>query len=301
MSEGSEAGPILGVIGGSGFYAMEGLQDDGPEAIRSVAVDTPFGAPSSEIHIGTLGKTKVAFLARHGPGHTLLPSEVPNRANLWALALLGVRMVVSVSATGSLQRDIAPGNFVLPDQLFDRTLGARPATFFGDGLAAHVNFEEPFCRRLRGSLESALNAIGARIHMKATLCVIEGPAFSSRAESLQYQSWGAGIIGMTTLPEAKLAREAGMCYATLACVTDYDTWLPEEGHVSVELVLRTLSANTETAKKAIARLAEALPDWATCDCCHSLRQAIITDLLRVPEARLRDLAPLLPRYGIDSA
>ncbi len=295
MSE-TDSVPVLGVIGGSGFYAMDGM-----EAVETVSLDTPFGAPSSEIHIGSLGETRVAFLSRHGRGHVLLPEEVPNRANLWALASLGVHVVVSVSAVGSLQRNIAPGEFVLPNQLFDRTRGSRPMTFFGGGIAAHVNFEEPFCATIRDGLQAALTDAGARVHTEATLVVIEGPAFSSRAESVQYQSWGAGIIGMTTLPEAKLAREAGMHYATLACVTDYDTWLPEEGHVSVELVLRTLQANTETAKRAIAGLAQALPDWQTCDCCHSLRQAIVTDLSLVPEQKLRDLAPLLPRYGVSGS
>jgi 5'-methylthioadenosine phosphorylase len=282
----------LAVIGGSGFYAMEGLS-----SVQTIEVETPFGSPSDAIHAGKLGDSTVAFLARHGKGHTLLPSEVPNRANLWALASLGARMVLSVSAVGSLQRHIAPGEFVLPDQLFDRTRGARPSTFFGDGIVAHVTLHDPFCGQLRSCVHQALATGDARVHGAGTLCVIEGPAFSTRAESLQYQSWGADIIGMTTLPEAKLAREAGMCYATLACVTDYDTWLPEKGHVSVELVLRTLQANAQAAKDAIARLAGMLPDWRTCDCCSSLSQAIVTDLAIVPAQRKRDLAPILERYG----
>jgi len=283
----------LGVIGGSGFYALDGLHD-----ARSVTIETPYGPPSSDVLMGRLGETDVAFITRHGPGHRLTPTEVPNRANVWALASLGVRQLLSVSAVGSLKREIEPLHFVVPDQLIDRLNAARPATFFGDGIVGHVAFDMPYCETLGAALHNATTSTSATVHKGGSLVVIEGPAFSTKAESVLYQSWGASIIGMTSLPEARLAREAGMCYACLACVTDYDTWHEEHGSVTVELVIRNLLRNVETAKRVVTNLAGALPDSANCDCCGSLSSAIITDLSIVPEETKRRLAPILARYDL---
>ncbi|HMO95445.1 MAG TPA: S-methyl-5'-thioadenosine phosphorylase, partial [Tepidiformaceae bacterium] len=209
----------LAVIGGSGFYEMPGLS-----GVEEVRIETPFGPPSDAIRIGTLDGLRVAFLARHGRGHTILPSELPQRANFWALKSIGVQRVLSVSAVGSLQEAIEPGHLVTPDQLIDRTRWPRPATFFGEGVVAHVAMADPFCPALRLATGHAARAAGAIVHSGGALVVIEGPAFGTRAESEVYRSWGAALVGMTALPEAKLAREAELCYATLACVTDYDCW-----------------------------------------------------------------------------
>jgi 5'-methylthioadenosine phosphorylase len=282
---------LFAVIGGSGFYALDGLSD-----LRRVQVKTPFGATSDYVHLGTLNGTRLAFIARHGSGHRLLPGEVPYRANVWALASLGVRMLVSVSAVGSLKPELEPRHFVIPDQVVDRTSSTRPGTFFGQGIAAHVSFDEPYCARLSASLAGAARLAGADVHEGGSMLTIEGPAFSSRAESVLYQSWGASVIGMTALPEAKLAREAGMCYACLTCVTDYDTWHPDHSSVSVELVLRNLTSNAAVAKRSVELLARALPDWQTCACCASLSQAIVTDLALVSEETKQRLAPILARY-----
>jgi 5'-methylthioadenosine phosphorylase len=281
----------LGIVGGSGFYEIEGLS-----ARRSVTVDTPFGATSSPLVLGELGGEKVAFISRHGPGHTLLPSEVPYRANLWAMASLGVRSLVSVNAVGSLQEQLEPLHFVIPDQLIDRTAGVRPATFFGGGIVAHISLDQPYCSRLSIALAAAAAGAGATVHRGGALVVIEGPAFSTRAESFLYKSWGAAIIGMTALPEAKLAREAGMCYACLACVTDYDTWHEEHGAVTVEVVVQNLRRNVSNARAALSHLTRALPDWRRCNCCDSLSSAIITNRDLVPQNVRDNLAPILSRY-----
>jgi 5'-methylthioadenosine phosphorylase len=280
----------LAVIGGSGFYTMDGLE--------RIDVETPFGATSDAIYVGQLAGTKIAFLSRHGVGHRLSPSEVPYRANVWALASLGVRMLVAVSAVGSLKHEIEPLHFVLPDQLIDRTNGRREPSFFGDGLVGHIAFEEPYCQMLSGALQRAAVRAGGSVHASGTLIVIEGPAFSTRAESLLYRSWGASIIGMTALPEAKLAREAGICYACLASVTDYDTWHPDHASVSVDLVLRNLIQNVDTARKVVANLAGDLPGWQSCRCCFGVAQAVVTDLAQAPEATKRRLGPILERHGL---
>jgi 5'-methylthioadenosine phosphorylase len=225
----------LAVIGGSGFYELEGL-----EAVEKLSVETPYGPPSDVIQIGRLGERRVAFIARHGTGHRLPPAEVPYRANVWALAQLGARRLVSVNAAGSLREEIEPLHFVVPDQLIDRTSGQRAATFFEGGIAGHISFDEPFCSDLSSQLAAATVSTGAVVHLGGDFLVIEGPAFSTRAESRLYRAWGASIIGMTALPEAKLAREAGICYASLACITDYDTWHPAHGTVSVELIIANL-------------------------------------------------------------
>ena len=283
----------LGVIGGSGFYDLEGL-----DHVERLHLHTPFGDPSDDVVLGRLGDTRIAFIARHGPGHRLSPSEVPNRANIFALATLGVRSVLSISAVGSLRYEIAPLHFVVPDQLIDRTNSARPATFFGDGIVAHVALDRPYCPTLSEALQRAAVSTGATSHAGGTLLIIEGPAFSTRAESFLYQSWGASIISMTALPEARLAREAGMCYACLACVTDYDTWHAEHASVTVEVVVQNLMRNVETAKRAVVALAPNVPDPGACDCCESLNHAIISDLDKVSADKKRELAPILGRYGV---
>lgn len=281
----------LAVIGGSGFYKMDGVGD-----AESVRVDTPFGATSGEIVLGTLEGVRTAFLPRHGGGHTLLPSEIPARANIWALAELGVEYVLSVSAVGSLKEEIAPMHMVVPDQIIDRTRDERPSTFFGRGIVAHIAFDHPFCPRLSSSLHDASAAAGVHTHREGTLVVIEGPAFSTRAESFLYRRWGADIIGMTALPEAKLAREAGMCYATLACVTDYDTWHAEHETVSVDMVIENLRRNVANAQRVVAATAGGLATvGGGCDCRGALAGSIITPMDLVPDETKRDLAPILAR------
>ncbi|MEX2246987.1 MAG: S-methyl-5'-thioadenosine phosphorylase [Dehalococcoidia bacterium] len=282
---------VLGVIGGSGFYAMEGF-----EQTDEIAVETPFGAPSDRIVLGALGGVRTAFLPRHGVGHRILPGEIPQRANIWALASLDVRCIVSVSAVGSLKEQLAPMHMVVPDQLIDRTNGGRPATFFGRGLVAHIAFEAPFCPQLSGTLYQCAAASGVTSHPGGTLVVIEGPAFSTRAESELYRRWGADVIGMTALPEAKLAREAGICYATLACVTDYDTWHETHEPVTAEMIVQNLRANVANAKRIVAAFAAALPAERRCDCASALRDAIVTPLHLAPDETKRDLAPILARY-----
>jgi 5'-methylthioadenosine phosphorylase len=277
------------VIGGSGFYEIDGLAD-----VEALAIDTPFGATSDRIVLGTLDGVRMAFLPRHGVGHRLLPAEIPQRANIWALASLGVQYITSVSAVGSLREQIVPLHMVVPSQLIDRTRGARPSTFFGRGIVAHIGFDAPFCPTLSATVSDAARASGVTTHRGGTLVVIEGPAFSTRAESELYRSWGADVIGMTTLPEAKLAREAGICYAVLACVTDYDTWRDGHATVSVEMVVANLRANVSHARGIVAETARTLPE-RTCACAHALSDAIITQVDLVPEETRRDLAPILDR------
>jgi len=277
------------VIGGSGFYEIDGLTD-----VDSVAIDTPFGATSDRIVLGTLDGVRMAFLPRHGVGHRILPGEIPQRANIWALATLGVEYIASVSAVGSLREQIVPLHMVVPDQLIDRTGGLRPSTFFGRGIVAHIGFDAPLCPALSTTLLDATRASDVKSHRDGTLVVIEGPAFSTRAESELYRSWGADIIGMTALPEAKLAREAGICYAMLACVTDYDTWRDGHANVSVEMVIENLRHNVANARGIVATAARALPE-RVCACASALSNAIITPMDHVPEATKRDLAPILDR------
>jgi 5'-methylthioadenosine phosphorylase len=281
----------IGVIGGSGLYQMEGLSQ-----VEEVTVATPFGPPSDTIVVGAIAGEPVAFLPRHGRGHHLSPSEVPSRANIYALKSLGVEHIISVSACGSLRDDLAPLDVVIPDQLFDRTKGVRPATFFGEGLVVHVSFADPFCPELSDVLHRAAQQAGVRVHRGGSLVVIEGPHFSTRAESRVYRQWGLDIIGMTALPEAKLAREAEICYATLAMVTDYDVWKIGEEPVSVELVVRNLFKNVATAqgiiRPAVRQIARARP----CPCATALRDAIITQRAVIPPAQRERLALLIGRY-----
>jgi 5'-methylthioadenosine phosphorylase len=285
----SETVPFA-VIGGTGFYEMEGMHE-----VEEVAVETPFGPPSDIIRVGTLGVSRVAFLARHGAGHRFLPSEIPQQANIWALAALGVRQLVAVSAVGSLKEEVAPGDMVLPDQLIDRTNGQRAATFFGRGVVAHVSLADPFCCTLNDRL--LRTAVSTKVHSGGTMVVIEGPAFSTRAESLRYRAWGASVIGMTASPEAKLAREAGMCYANLACVTDYDTWHVGQQSVSVDVVMQNLAAAVASAKEVIASLFEPNSSAAReCESCAAQRQALVTEPNAIPDDRRLELGPILKRY-----
>lgn len=282
--------PVMGVIGGSGVYELDEL-----ESIEHRTVDTPFGAPSSAIVLGDLRGRTIAFLARHGLGHTIAPAEINYRANIYALKSLGVERVLSISACGSLREDYAPGDVVVPDQLFDRTTG-RAASFFGQGLVVHVSVAEPFCAGLSAALGEGVSAAGGTLHRGGAFVTINGPRFSTRAESNTYRAWGMSIIGMTTSPEAFLAREAEMCYAVMAHVTDYDVWHTTEEPVTVERVVRTLNANARLAQTTIKALSEALPFERTCACGSALHDALITPLPHVPPELRRKLALLVERY-----
>lgn len=281
---------LIGIIGGTGLYRMEGLED-----AEEVAIETPFGSPSDVIVTGTLNGVGVAFLPRHGRGHRILPSELPARANIYALKSLGVRSVISVSAVGSLREEIRPLDMVVPDQLIDRTVG-RPRTFFGDGVAAHVGMAEPFCGGLRDALRLSGGRAGATVHDGGTLVVIEGPQFSTKAESHMYRSWGADIIGMTTLPEARLAMEAELCYAVLACSTDYDCWHESEEPVTVEMVVANLMRNTAVSKAILADVISADLADACCDCNSALENAIVTDRSAIPPEVRERLSLLIGKY-----
>jgi 5'-methylthioadenosine phosphorylase len=283
-------GSKIGIIGGSGLYEMDGLTD-----VREVTVETPFGAPSDAIVHGRLGAAELFFLPRHGRGHRLLPSELPFRANLWALKRLGVARVIAVGAVGSLREEIAPGHLVVPDQFIDRTF-ARPSTFFGDGIVAHVGFGDPVCPALCASLVAGARRLGATVHAGGTYVCMEGPQFSTRAESELYRSWGAAIVGMTNLQEAKLAREAELCFATLALATDYDCWRQGHDEVAIEEVLAVMRANVAMAKQVIHDIVPALPTVPDCGCGRALEHAIITDRARIPARVKRDLAPIIGRY-----
>jgi 5'-methylthioadenosine phosphorylase len=285
-----ESKPVLGVIGGSGLYAMQGL-----ESVETRELETPFGIPSSPIILGDLNGKRIAFIARHGQGHLLSPSEVNYRANIYALKMLGVERVLSVSACGSLREDYAPGEIVVPEQLFDHTRN-RKRTFFEDGIVAHVSVADPFCSDLSHRIAESVEQAGGTVHRGGTFITIEGPRFSTRAESNTYRAWNMSIIGMTTSPEAFLAREAELCYGVMAHVTDYDVWHVSEEPVSVEMVIRTLQANTELAQQAIANLVSALPAERTCECGSALEFAIITQPDRVSKATRERLALLVGRY-----
>lgn len=281
----------IAIIGGSGLYKMDGLSD-----VEEVAIQTPFGAPSGTIAIGTLAGERVAFLPRHGQGHRLSPSEVPSRANIYALKSLGVERIISISACGSLREDIAPLDVVIPDQLFDRTKGIRPASFFGEGLVAHISFADPFCPELSKVLYDSAQEAKAKVHMGGTYVVMEGPQFSTKAESRIYRQWGLDIIGMTALPEAKLAREAEICYATLAMVTDYDVWRSPEETVTVDMVVQNLQQNVATAQSIVRSAVNRIALQRSCPCPTALRDAIITHRDAISEADKQRLALLLRKY-----
>ena len=286
----AEAPVRIGVIGGSGLYDMADLTDR-----EEVVVSTPFGEPSAPFVIGSLVGRRVAFLARHGIGHRILPSELNFRANVYAFKTLGVERIVSASAVGSLRKEYAPLDIVVPDQFLDRTRG-RISTFFGDGIVAHIPFAHPVCAALAGMVGDAAGAAGARTHRGGTYVCMEGPQFSTLAESRLYRSWGMDIIGMTNLQEAKLAREAEICYATLALVTDYDCWHPDHDHVTVEMIVQNLLHNAETAQKVVKALVERLPAARTCGCATALESAIITRPDAVPPETRRKLAPIVGKY-----
>ena len=280
----------LGVIGGSGLYQIEGLKD-----VEELRVKTPFGDPSDAIVLGTLEGERVAFLPRHGRGHRISPTEIPVRANIYALKSLGVERIISVSAVGSLKETLPPLDLVIPDQLIDRTR-SRVGSFFGGGMVVHVGFADPFCPALSQVLYQACQGEGVGVHKGGTLVVMEGPLFSTRAESFLYRSWGADIIGMTALPEAKLAREAEICYATLASVTDYDCWHQEHASVSIEMVISNLQKNVERAKRVLAKLVRAIPRERDCPCPTALKDAIITDHKLIPAQKRQELALLIGKY-----
>ncbi len=269
----------LAVIGGSGFYQMPGLSD-----VRRWSTDTPFGPPSDELVIGDLHGRSVAFLPRHGVGHRLMPHEIPVRANIWALKSLGVQGILAVSAVGSLKQDIVPGHMVVPDQIIDRTRGLRPTTFFGDGLVVHVGFADPFCADLSARLIDSAGRVGQTVHSGGAYIAMEGPLFSTRAESHLYRSWGASIIGMTAVPEAKLAREAEIAYAMLATATDYDVWHESEADVTAAAVAEIVAQNVQSAQRIIADLAQHLPKGWTSTAEGALEGAIMTDPRRIPDA-----------------
>ncbi|MEU4683773.1 S-methyl-5'-thioadenosine phosphorylase [Streptomyces xinghaiensis] len=261
----------LGIIGGSGIYAFDGLED-----VEEIELRTPYGDPSGPLVLGTTGGRRAAFVPRHGRGHFIPPSGIPSRANIYALKSLGVREVISVSAVGSLRGDFAPGDMVVPDQIIDRTRGMRPGSFFGDGMVAHVSLADPYCVRLRPQLEAAANVVHPAVHDAGTYCCIEGPQFSTRAESELYRSWGMDVIGMTALPEAKLAREAELCYVGLALVTDYDCWHPGHDSVDAQSVAEVMAANVSAAQRVLAEFAAAT-EPASCSCHRALDGAIMTD------------------------
>ncbi len=279
----------VAVIGGSGFYNMEGLAD-----VQEIEVETPFGPTSDTIHVGTLDGQRVAFLPRHGAGHRVLPSELPVKANIYALKTLGVQQIMAISAVGSLRGDIEPLHLVVPDQVIDRTRG-RSSTFFGEGLVAHIGFADPFCPGVSEALVEAARQVGAMVHRGGTLVVIEGPAFSTRAESNLYRQWGADIIGMTALPEAKLAREAEICYATLACATDYDVWHETHDVVTAEMIIGNLMKNVDVSKRVVRAVVSRLPDDA-CPCRDALKDALVTDFNLVPAETKHRLAAIIGRY-----
>jgi 5'-methylthioadenosine phosphorylase len=281
----------IGVIGGSGLYQMEGLAD-----VEEQHISTPFGDPSDAAVIGTLEGVRVAFLARHGRGHRIMPTEVNYRANVFALKSLGVEQVISISACGSLREHLHPGEVVVPEQLFDFTK-KRAYTFFGDGLVAHVGVADPFCPRLSALMVDAVKEAGGTAHRGGCFITIEGPRFSTKGESYAYRAWGMDIIGMTTSPEAFLAREAEMCYAVMAHITDYDVWHETEEAVNVEMLLETLSANAALAQHAIRGLVAKLAALERdCECGSTLATALITQRDLIPERVKRDLAPIVGKY-----
>src|SRR6476659_3669727 len=280
----------IGIIGGSGLYDMAELTDR-----EERRIETPFGPPSAPYVLGTLRGKRVAFLARHGAGHRLLPTELNFRANIYGFKLLGVEYILSASAVGSLKEQYKPLDLVIPDQFFDRTKG-RVSTFFGNGLVAHVGFAHPFCKPLSSRAFESARAAGATVHEGGSYVCMEGPQFSTLSESRLYRSWGMDIIGMTNLQEAKLAREAEICYATIALVTDYDCWHPEHDSVTVDLIIQTLMQNAKTAQLAIAEAITRLPRERSCECGSALKHALITRPEAVPDKVKKDLAPIIGKY-----
>jgi 5'-methylthioadenosine phosphorylase len=286
--------PVIGVIGGSGLYEIEGLTD-----VQEIKLETPFGPPSDVYMTGIMNGAKMVFLPRHGRGHRLLPSEVNYRANIYGMKLLGVEQIISVSAVGSMREEIAPGHIVIPDQFVDRTQGKRASTFFGDGVVGHIQFADPVCADLSQILYAAASAVGATVHKGGTYICIEGPNFSTRAESNIYRSWGVDIIGMTNLPESRLAREAEICYGTIALATDYDCWHDDHEDVSVDAVIAIIKQNVSTAKNIIKNAVERIVaerSERNCTCVDALKYAVMTDESLFPAETAKTLKPLLGRY-----
>jgi 5'-methylthioadenosine phosphorylase len=289
-AKGKEAAAEIGIIGGSGLYSMAGLTDT-----REIRVKTPFGEPSDAIVLGTLEGKRVAFLARHGRGHRILPSEINFRANICAMKQLGVERVISVSAVGSLQEDLRPGEFLVVDQFFDRTK-SRVSTFFGGGLVAHVTFDKPTCAQVSAVLADASTHCGVKVHPRGTYVCIEGPQFSTLAEAHVHRQLRFEVIGMTNVTEAKLAREAELCYASIAMITDYDCWHPEHESVTGAQIIATLNQNAENAQKVLREAVRAMPKDRGCKCGAALQHALITDLKLVPPATKKRLAPIIGKY-----
>jgi len=281
---------IVGVMGGSGLYQMEGLED-----VQTVALKTPFGDPSDSFVVGRLEGVKVVFLPRHGRGHRIQPSSLNFRANIYGMKMLGVQWIIGVSAVGSMKDSIRPGDMVIPNQFIDQTKG-RPNTFFSDGIVGHISFADPVCPVLGQILFQAREEDDTIVHKDGTYLCIEGPQFSTRAESRLYRTWGVDIIGMTNLPEAKLAREAEICYATIAFVTDYDCWYEEAGDVSVKEILRILAQSTKRAKSVIRHALKQLPEKRECICATALKHAFVTGKKHIPEKTKRDLEPIIGKY-----
>jgi 5'-methylthioadenosine phosphorylase len=286
----SKTDPAIGVIGGSGLYELEGLTD-----VKWQKVRTPFGDPSDAYCVGRFAGRRVVFLPRHGRGHRITPSELNFRANIWGLRFLGAQWVLSISAVGSMKEEIQPLDLVIPDQFYDATR-RRVSSFFGDGIVAHVGMADPVCPDLATALEKGANQTGATVHRGGTYICIEGPQFSTRAESRVYRGWGVDVIGMTNMPEAKLAREAELCYATLALATDYDVWHETHEAVSVEAVVRNLMKNVETAKDVLRRVIPAIPPARSCGCPQLLKNAVITSPNAFPPATRKRLGLLLDTY-----
>jgi 5'-methylthioadenosine phosphorylase len=285
----SESG--IGVIGGSGFYSIGGL-----EGLEQIDLDTPFGKPSDTFYCGRLGAARIVFLARHGRGHRILPTELNYRANIYGMKQLGVEYLISVSSAGSMREDLHPGDFLVPDQFIDRTF-KRPQSFFGNGIVGHVSLADPVCPTLSAALTNAGTEAGARIRNGGVYLCIEGPQFSTRAESNLYRSWNVDVISMTAMQEARLAREAELCYAAMALVTDYDCWHQEQKEVDIGSVLRVLKENVATAQLAIAKLAPMLAGAPrSCACAHALKDAIITDRAVIPRGVANDLKLLFGKY-----
>lgn len=280
----------LGVIGGSGLYEMDGLID-----VDEIAIATPFGEPSDSYILGTLEGKRVAFLSRHGRGHRILPSEINFRANIFGFKTLGVERIISAGAVGSMKEAIAPLDIVLPDQFFDRT-SKRSSTFFENGIVGHITFAEPVCEELRGFLKEACLATGSKIHDGGTYLCIEGPQFSTKAESNIYRTWGVDVIGMTNLQEAKLSREAEICFATMALVTDYDCWHESEESVTIEAVLQNLMSNAVQARKILGHLIRSMPEGRQCPCRSALKDSIITQREKIPKEIKEKLNPIIGKY-----
>jgi 5'-methylthioadenosine phosphorylase len=280
----------IGIIGGSGLYSMSGLTKT-----REVTIKTPFGEPSDAIVLGMLEGKRVAFLARHGRGHRILPSEINFRANVYAMKLLGVERIISVSAVGSLMEDLRPGEFLVPDQFVDRTKN-RVSTFFGDGLVAHVGFDKPTCGQVSGVLADASVHCGVMVHRRGTYVCIEGPQFSTLAEANMHRQLRFEVIGMTNVTEAKLAREAEICYATIAMITDFDCWHPEHESVTASQIIATLVQNAENAQKVLREAVRAMPEGRTCKCGAALKHALVTDLKLVPKATKKKLEAIIGKY-----